>query len=156
MKDYRDNYDLNEIALGVLRIFTGGALFIKGVNFMINMHELYDLTAQALPFSNFMIAHLIVAAHVVGGFCLMIGLLTRTSAISNIPIILGAILFVHAQEGLFSPTQGLELTVMLLVVLSVIGIAGSRFMSVDTLVNQHFKKLKEQGLLGRQRKHQLR
>ena len=147
MKDYTENYDLNEIALGILRIFTGAALLIKGMSFMINMHELYDLTAQTLPFSNFMIAHYIVGAHVVGGFFLMIGLLTRISAICNIPIILGAILFVHAKEGLFSSTQGLELTVMLLVVLSVVSISKSKFISVDGLIDQHLEKQKKQGML---------
>lgn len=143
MKNYTDKYDLNEIALSILRIFTGGFLLIKGISFMTNMHELYDLTAHTLPYSNFILAHYIIFAHVVGGFLLMIGLLTRISAISNIPIIFGAVLFVHAKEGLFSSTQGLELTVMLLVILSVVSIASTKFMSVDSFVDQHLKKPKK-------------
>lgn len=136
----KDHYDINEKALGLLRIFTGGALMVKGMNFMINMHELYDLTAQTLPFSNFMISHFIVAAHVIGGFFIMIGLLTRISVICNIPIILGAILFVHAEQGLFSANYGLELTVMLLAVLTTLSIAQIRFMSVE---NSLFTRLKK-------------
>ena len=137
--NYFKDYDSNEIALGFLRVFAGGALLIKGIDFMINMHGLYDLTAQTLPFSNFMISHYIVGAHVIGGFFLMIGLLTRISALVNIPVILGAILFVHAGEGLFSSTQGLELTVMLLVVLSALSISKIRFLSVDTLLSEKTK-----------------
>lgn len=141
MQSFWKGYNTNEKAIGALRIFTGGALFVKGFDFMMNMHELYDLTAQALPYSYFLIAHLIVFAHVVGGACLCVGLLTRISAACNIPIIFGAIVFVHAKEGLFGETQGLELTVMLLVVLSVLASTGSRFLSMDTLINNNYEKL---------------
>ena len=112
MREYLESFNSNDIALGLLRVFIGAALLLKGLNFMFNMHELYDLTAQTLPFSSLMIAHYIVFAHVIGGFCLMIGLLTRTAALSNLPVILGAIFFVHAQEGLFSSGHGLELTII--------------------------------------------
>lgn len=146
MNKFEQNHGLdhNDIALGILRVFTGSALLIKGIGFMVDMHNLYDLTAQTVPFGNFMISHYIVSAHVVGGLFLMVGLLTRISAIVNIPIILGAILFVHFQQGLFSPTQGLELTVMLLIVLCVLAMANIKFLSVDNLLQKKTVKKQKQ------------
>ncbi|MBT8279938.1 MAG: DoxX family protein [Muriicola sp.] len=79
--------------LDLVRAALGVFLILKGVNFMS------DAGAMALvmdPFrelpGSMMIIHYVAAAHFVGGFFIIIGLLTRWSVALQIPILLGAIL----------------------------------------------------------------
>lgn len=46
-------------------------------------------------------AWFIVIGHFVGGLMLVIGLYPRVGALLNIPIMAGAVLFVHAKQGFF-------------------------------------------------------
>lgn len=127
---------ISDFGISLLRIFLGGYLFIKGMYFMFHMHQLYDLTANNLAYAQFIISHYVVFAHVIGGFCLMIGLLTRWAALANIPVLVGAIVFVHASEGLFTQYQGLELTIIVLSILVVITITGSTKFSADYFIEK--------------------
>lgn len=122
---------VTDFGITILRMFIGGALFVKGVYFMLNMQELQTIALIDMPFTNFIASHYIVFAHIIGGICLFLGLLTRLAAVINIPVILGAVIFVHAKEGLFTAGQGLELTMFLLVVLCVIALTGSKLFAVD-------------------------
>ncbi|WP_372944550.1 DoxX family protein [Muriicola sp.] len=79
--------------LDMLRVALGVFLILKGVEFMS------DSAAMALvmePFRNLpgsmMIIHYVAAAHFVGGFFIIIGLLTRWSVALQLPIMIGAIL----------------------------------------------------------------
>ena len=79
--------------LDLLRVAFGVFLFIKGVEFMTN-HE--QMMVMAAPFEDMpggmIILHYIAPAHFVGGFLIVVGLLTRWASIAQIPILLGAIL----------------------------------------------------------------
>ena len=136
LKEYWADHHINDVAIAFLRAFTGLALLAKGVYFMFNTHVFYSYTSNSVPLPDFMLYHFVVFAHVVGGFCLFLGLMTKLVAAINVPVILGAIIFVHSKEGLFTSGQGLELTVMLLFVLSAIALTGSKFLSIDGAIEK--------------------
>ena len=58
-----------------------------------------------------LIIHYISLAHLAGGFMLIVGIVTRLAAAIQIPILFGAVFFVHLQDGFISTEQDFEFTV---------------------------------------------
>lgn len=79
--------------LDLLRIGLGVFLFMKGIDFMSNQAQMAEVIKpfQNLPGGMF-ILHYIVPAHFVGGFLIVVGLLTRWAALAQLPILIGAVL----------------------------------------------------------------
>lgn len=79
--------------LDLLRVAFGVFLFVKGVEFMTNHEQMMIMAApfQDMP-GGMIILHYIAPAHFVGGFLIVVGLLTRWASIAQVPILLGAIL----------------------------------------------------------------
>ncbi|SHI81095.1 Uncharacterized membrane protein YphA, DoxX/SURF4 family [Arenibacter nanhaiticus] len=79
--------------LDLLRVALGVFLFIKGIQFMSNPVEMAEIFR---PFQNMpmgiWIMHYVAPAHFIGGFLLVIGLLTRLTVLAQLPILVGAIL----------------------------------------------------------------
>ena len=124
--------DHRELALDLVRIYLGFALFAKGVAFIRQgMATLETVTTQAVGFGEGMLAHYVVLAHIGGGLLLAVGLVTRLAAAVQIPVLVGAVLFVHAKEGLFTSAMTLELTLLVLFLLLVFSVAGSGRVSLD-------------------------
>jgi putative oxidoreductase len=73
-------------------------------------------------------------AHFVGGAMLTIGFLTRIAAIIQIPILAGAVFFVHRQDGLFALGQSLEFSALVLFLLGVLTVSGAGKLSLDHVV----------------------
>ncbi|HYB40936.1 MAG TPA: DoxX family membrane protein, partial [Candidatus Methylomirabilis sp.] len=48
----------------------------------------------------------LILAHGLGGLCLILGVLVRVAALVNIPIMAGAIFFVHMKQGFFMGKEG--------------------------------------------------
>jgi len=48
----------------------------------------------------------VIAAHALGGICLILGVLVRWAAIANIPVMAGALFFVHLKQGFFMGKDG--------------------------------------------------
>lgn len=126
----------SDMWLDVVRIYLGVGLFVKGLSF-VTMRETSVLATAQLGWLEGLAAHYVVPVHIVGGLMLAVGLATRVAAIFNIPILLGAVLFVHAKDGLFSRGQSLELAMLVLVLLMVFAIAGSGRLSVDRYLEKH-------------------
>lgn len=99
------------------------------------MQEIEQL-AGTLGHFDTVVAWYFVAAHSVGGASLALGLATRFSAAVNIPVLLGAVIFVHSSGGLFSPGQGLEFSLFVLLALILIVWHGSGKVSLDRLLGQ--------------------
>jgi putative oxidoreductase len=78
--------------LDLLRMALGVFLFIKGIDFMSDPKFMAEVIKpfQGLP-GGMIIVHYIVPAHFVGGFLIIIGLLTRWAVIAQLPILLGAV-----------------------------------------------------------------
>jgi hypothetical protein len=65
---------------------------------------------------------------------LAIGIFARVAAIIQIPILIGAVFFFHLGEGLFSQSQSLELSVLVLFLLILFALFGAGTYSVDETV----------------------
>lgn len=80
-------------ALDLLRVALGVFLFAKGIELMSNQQQMIEIIK---PFENLFdgmgILHYVVPAHFVGGFLIVIGLLTRWAVLAQVPILLGAVL----------------------------------------------------------------
>ena len=92
-----------ELSFDVLRMYLGLGLFFQGGYFLKNI-QLFDsfLNQVTNTYLVLILAHYIVFAHICGGILLALGLITRISAAIQFPILVGAMLFVHAPSGLFS------------------------------------------------------
>jgi len=79
--------------LDLLRVALGVFLILKGVSFMSNLEQLEEVMKpfENLPGSWF-IFHYVVGAHFIGGFFIIVGLLTRWAVIIQFPLLIGAIL----------------------------------------------------------------
>jgi uncharacterized membrane protein YphA (DoxX/SURF4 family) len=125
--------------LDAVRIGLGIFLFWMGVLFIQNRDALTTLINEnpSLVVVSFWLAHYIVFAHLAGGVLIMLGLLTRLAVLVNIPILLGAVFFVHSPTGLFQvhSIPGLSVVVLLLLVFFLI--EGSGPLSVDEYMRRH-------------------
>jgi putative oxidoreductase len=121
-----------DVLLDMLRIYIGVGILLKGIFWMTNPAPLVETMRLAhLPFTSVALAHYIAIAHFGGGTCLVFGLMTRVAAALQIPILVGAIVFVHMREGLFTSSQNLEFVLLTLAVLVVLTIHGGGRLSVD-------------------------
>jgi len=119
----------------LLRMYLGVGLMVKGVHFIMNPEFLHDiLKTEQLQFLPTAIAHYVALAHLCGGFLLVIGLLSRLAALIQIPVLMGAVFFVHANEGLFTHGQTLEFSSLVLFLLILILIHGSGPLSADDYI----------------------
>jgi putative oxidoreductase len=120
--------------LVIVRIALGLFLFARGINFMRDTQmlermiyggqSLHENATHYLPI-------LICWANLLSGFLLMIGLMTRLVALLQIPILIGAIVFVTAQKGGYVPQSELWLAILTLLLLIFFLIEGSGPISLD-------------------------
>ena len=81
------------IAVDLLRVALGVFLIYKGVEFMSNPEEMAIVMEPFKDWpASWLILHYIPFAHFVGGFFIIIGLLTRWAVILQFPLLIGAIL----------------------------------------------------------------
>jgi putative oxidoreductase len=113
--------------LVVLRVALGICLFIKGISFASDVVELQQLLSSSNFTQSFpWLAYFITWVHLFGGFMIIIGLLTRFAVLLQLPILLGAVLFINSGSGiLYSPAElGFSLLVLLLLLLFLVEGAG--------------------------------
>jgi len=121
-----------DLCFEFLRIYLGIGLFVKGVLFASDPELLARMTSEGqLDAWAVMIAHYVVPAHLAGGAMLTAGLLTRLVALANVPILLGAVVFVHQGDGLFTRSQDLEFTLFVLFTLLLIVWHGPGRLALD-------------------------
>lgn len=122
-----------EIAYALIRIYLGVALFVRGWLFMSDPSA---LTKLAGAHDVYWWYSYIVGAHLVGGILLAIGFLTRLAAMLQIPILFGAVLFIHLEQGLMTVGQSLELATMTLFLLVIYFLFGAGPLSLDSKEGQ--------------------
>lgn len=92
----------------VLRIFLG-VIFIMHAYLVAFVYGPSGMMAYqkgtGIPFPEISTWYLILA-HGLGGICLILGLLVRWAALVNVPIMAGALFFVHAKQGFFMDKDG--------------------------------------------------
>lgn len=124
-----------KVWLDLVRIFVGAALFVRGLLLITNartefVSELVARSGESWLLSAALL-HYVTLAHFVGGAMLAFGVLTRIAAAVQLPVLIGAVLFVHRSEGLMAASQSLELSALVLVLLAVVTVAGPGPLSVD-------------------------
>jgi putative oxidoreductase len=72
----------------------------------------------------------LILAHGLGGVFLVLGLFTRWAALANVPVMLGALLFVHLRHGFWAFKNGYEYVLMLAVVSLAVAMIGGGALTV--------------------------
>ncbi|RFM26515.1 DoxX family protein [Deminuibacter soli] len=127
--------------LTLLRIALGALLFIKGIAFISDSSRLETLLqGTRLAHANTaLLSGVITWAHLLGGFFILIGLMTRIMSILQIPILLGAIFIVNLPHFTMNNGSELALAVITLVLLVVFVIEGSGRISADEYFRTYYK-----------------
>ncbi len=72
----------------------------------------------------------LILAHGLGGVFLVLGLFTRWAALANVPVMLGALLFVHLRHGFWAFKNGYEYVLVLAVVSLAVAMIGGGALTV--------------------------
>ena len=87
-----------------------------------------SLMENQVPFGSLMLiilAHYVIFAHIIGGLLLAFGILTRVACIMQIPVLIGAIIFINATGEMFRPFSELLLSILVLLLLIFFLIVGN-------------------------------
>lgn len=115
-----------------IRVALGLCLLAKGISFIRNTTILQTIfTESSIPSSLSWLAYFIPWAHLFGGFLIVIGLFTRIAVILQIPILIGAIIFVNTKTGIYSGESDLLFSIIVLVLLLFFLVEGGGSYSVD-------------------------
>ncbi len=112
--------------LDLIRIALGLFLCFKGVDFLMNMGSMLDLITNKMSFGSFtsmLMSNYIAFAHLLGGILLILGVLTRFACLIQIPILIGAIMFVNS--SLYRPFSALALPIVVLLLLILFLVVGN-------------------------------
>jgi putative oxidoreductase len=130
----------------LVRIYLGIGLFFKGVYFMSHPDDLNQLLQRldSGAFAQAMAAHWVIPIHLLGGALLAVGLLTRVAALAQIPVLLGAVLYVYLPRmTLIEPRQNLEFSLLVLFLLVLVFLFGAGRFSLDhKLARRHPEELR--------------
>lgn len=127
--NWLDNH--NNIAYSFVRVFLGAALFVRGA---ILASDPATLTQLAGSNQFYWYYSYIIVIHIIGGLLLAIGFVGRIAAFLQIPVLIGAVFFLHLQKGLATAEQSLELSALVLVLLIIYFLFGSGVLSVDNYI----------------------
>jgi len=125
--------------LDILRVSLGAFLCFKGISFLFNMSTLIGLLGSTMDSGSFalvLIGQFIVIAHLLGGFFIMIGLHTRLACISQMPILIGAIILLRVSGKENAVSGELFLSIIVLALLIVFLIMGNGPWSYDKLFKE--------------------
>jgi putative oxidoreductase len=123
--------------LVVLRVVLGICLFFKGIFFLANTSTLEELVRGSLVANraDWMVIF-ITWSHLLGGFLIIIGLLTRWAVLLQIPILMGAIIFINTQRDAFGAFE-LPFAFIILLLLILFLIEGGGPISLDNFFSKH-------------------
>lgn len=124
----------------ILRVALGMILVIRGIYFLTAIQPLYSVIRESSLGQLNMektLALVICWVHTLGGTFLILGLLTKISAWAQVPIVLGAILFVNLNSSLPHTFQDLLLSILVLILSFVFGLAGGGKISMDNYVKEN-------------------
>jgi uncharacterized membrane protein YphA (DoxX/SURF4 family) len=110
----------NKIIALLLRVILGGALFIKGVDFIRNKAILKQVISEADLLEKFSILEAAIPwIHLLGGLLIIIGLYTRLVIFIQIPLVVGAIivLFNTKNTSFYSTEMIFAVTILLLLLI---------------------------------------
>lgn len=107
--------------LDFFRIVLGLFITFKGLDFITHMAELKNTTEGITTwFAGAVLAHYIIFAHILGGPLIVAGLFTRIACFIQLPILIGAVIFVNAPRGHLSVGNYMELWLSIAVLIGLI------------------------------------
>lgn len=125
----REDHDRPAVAwsLLALRIIVGCIMMAHGAQKLFGMWEgpgLAGVMSPQGPGGGGLIGLLVAIGEFFGGLGILVGVLTRFSALANIVIMLGAIALVHGKNGFFLSKGGYEYNLALIGMLVPLLVAG--------------------------------
>jgi putative oxidoreductase len=126
--------------LVLFRVILGLLLLFKGISFISHANELENMIAGSrfkIDEGSALLAAYICIAHLSGGVFIIIGLLTRIACLFQLPILIGAVLFVNSPTSVFHLQSELILSIIVLLLLIVFIIAGGGPFSIDQYIKKH-------------------
>lgn len=133
--------DNSDVLFDVVRIYIGVGLAVRGILAVVDPAFFgswladFGVTGAAATAARYYI----ILAHLVGGILLAIGYLTRVAALVQLPILIGAVFFIHFPEGLGATDQSLEFSALVLFLVALFAVRGSGRLSVMSYL--HRKRL---------------
>lgn len=121
-----------DLMLDAIRVYLGAGLVFRGLVLLFTDLGLEQFAGGAASsISTASIAVYVMAAHILGGALLTVGLFTRLAALLQIPVLIGAVVMVHWQDGLLSAHQSLEFSALVLFLLVLVVAFGGGRWSLD-------------------------
>jgi uncharacterized membrane protein YphA (DoxX/SURF4 family) len=119
-------------AFDLIRFYLGIGLLVRGAIFVANPGPVLDLIRDSGDwFWPMALTHAVAMSHFAGGLLLAAGFMTRFVALVQIPPVLGAVVFLHLEDGLFTRGQSLEFSVLVLFLLGLFAAFGAGRWSFD-------------------------
>lgn len=128
-----------DIFLDAVRIYLGLGLFIKGFYILSHQEQFGRLLENnGMPIGFLALAHYVIPAHFAGGAMLLLGFATRLGAISQLPLLIGALFYLYLPNfRAIEMRQNLEFTGLVLFLLALTALAGAGRFSLDHLVRRN-------------------
>lgn len=128
----------HKLIILILRIAIGIIILLKGIMFLSDAQYFNSLVAHSrFKAGEAFWIYYIVFAHLIGGISLIIGLFTRIAAIMQMPILLGAIIFINPGEHGFTLNGEFILSFFVLSALIYFTIKGPSNTSMDEYLKNH-------------------
>ncbi|MCY4000639.1 MAG: DoxX family protein [Bacteroidetes bacterium] len=124
---------LRSYAFDLLRMYLGFGLLVRGILFIADSSHFLDLigTSSFGMLRSTFVLHYVALSHLLGGFMLLSGLLSRIGALIQLPILIGAVFVEEMSGGLTAGTQGFEIAMLVLFLLVLMVLYGSGTISSD-------------------------
>ena len=119
--------------LDIFRIALGIFITYKGALFAMNIESLeMSIEGVNMRYTGVAIAHYVIFAHLLCGPLIAFGLLTRIMCLVQLPILIGAVIFVNYKEFMsVGSKMELEVSIIVLLGLIVFMIFGAGKFSID-------------------------
>ncbi len=128
----------NSVWIDFIRFALGIFILIKGIIFATDLEALNTIVMKSkFDFVAAGLVHYVVFAHLVGGLLIAIGLVTRVAVLFQLPILLGAVIFINADKGFFAVNSELSVSVVVLALLIFFLFYGSGKYSIDEYMRTH-------------------
>ena len=121
------------LCMSLLRIYLGVGLLFKGLTFIAEREEVLELVdGLQIPLAGLGLVHYIILAHIGGGALMAVGFATRVGALVQVPVLAGAVFYVHWGGGLLALAEDLRFSALVLFLLLIFVWHGSGALSVDS------------------------
>lgn len=139
----KDNIPTQPKWLVIFRIILGLIILWKGFTFFKDSVAVETLlksgAVEVLNNNSQTIAFIITYLNILGGFFIIVGLFTRWMCLVQIPIIIGAIIFVNSKAGMSFTNFELILSIVVLFLLVLFAVKGSGVISADEYFRNYTK-----------------